>query len=235
MSRRASRILPPLLAVLSFTTQACGGADPVVDIQAGSLAISVSRDGRLAALTAEPGGRDYLPAGTRAPILTLRVGGEDRTPESASFLEADSVLVLDYGEGLEARILVRSRATHATFEIAAVSELGVVDVAIWGPYPTTIDGIIGETVGVVRGEEHAIGLQALNPRTLGGYPWRENDAMPQLDIFESGDFSDLSEEGKRYVLYRVEAAKPDSLGSTLQAYTRSRHGERIIPNWGHER
>jgi hypothetical protein len=45
----------------------------------------------------------------------------------------------------------------------------------------------------------------------------------------------LSEEGKRYVLYRVEAAKPDTFGSTLQAYTRNRHRERVIPNWGHER
>ena len=80
-----------------------------------------------------------------------------------------------------------------------------------------------------------MGLQGLNPRTLGGYPWNENDAMPQLDIFESGDYSDLSEEGKRHVLYRVEAAKPDSFGSTLQAYARNRTRERIIPNWGHER
>lgn len=110
-----------------------------------------------------------------------------------------------------------------------------VHLAIWGPYPTTIRESIGETVGVVRGEGFAMGIQALNPRTLGGYPWNENDAMPQLDIFESGDYSDLKEEGKRHVLYRVEAAKPDSFGSTLQAYVRNRNEARVIPNWGVER
>jgi hypothetical protein len=110
-----------------------------------------------------------------------------------------------------------------------------VHLAIWGPYPTTVRETIGETVGVVRGEGFAMGIQALNPRTLGGYPWNENDAMPQLDIFESGDYSDLAEEGKRYVLYRVEAAKPDSFGSTLQAYVRNRSEARVIPNWGVDR
>jgi len=111
----------------------------------------------------------------------------------------------------------------------------VVRLAIWGPYPTTVRETIGETVGVVRGEGFAMGIQALNPRTLGGYPWNENDAMPQLDIFESGDYSDLAEEGKRYVLYRVEAAKPDFFGSTLQAYVRNRSEARVIPNWGVDR
>jgi len=115
------------------------------------------------------------------------------------------------------------------------SRFSPVDLAIWGPYPTTIRETIGETVGVVRGGGFAMGLQALNPKTLGGFPWNENDAMPQLDIFESGDYTDLDEEGKRSVLYRVEAAKPDSFGSTLQAYVRARSEARVIPNWGVDR
>ncbi|MGD2124381.1 MAG: hypothetical protein PVJ76_21810, partial [Gemmatimonadota bacterium] len=124
---------------------------------------------------------------------------------------------------------------HLTLELVSVSDTDGLELAIWGPYPTTIGETVGETVGVVRDQEIALGLQALNPKTLGGYPWNENDAMPQLDIFESGDFSDLTEEGKRHVLYRVEAAKPDTFGSTLQAYTRQRDEERIVANWGHDR
>jgi hypothetical protein len=85
---------------------------------------------------------------------------------------------------------------------------------------------------VAIGSGFAVGLQALNPRTLGGFPWNENDAMPQLDIFE-GDPTDLSEEGKRGVLYRVEAAKPDATGSTLQAFVRQRDGDRVVENQGH--
>ena len=35
----------------------------------------------------------------------------------------------------------------------------MVDLIIWGPYPTTINKVIGETVGVVQGEEYAMGIQ----------------------------------------------------------------------------
>jgi hypothetical protein len=110
-----------------------------------------------------------------------------------------------------------------------------VELVVWGPYATTISDTIGETVGVVRDSEFAVGIQALNIKTLGGYPWRDNDFPPQIDLFESGDYSDLSAEGKRYVLYRVEAAKPEDFGSTLQAYCRDRSSDRVIENWNHAR
>jgi len=156
-------------------------------------------------------------------------------PESLTFTPADSLLFFRFDENTEATVQVSSHETHLTFELTAISGSEQIELVVWGPYPTVLDNVIGETVGVVQGDTYAIGLQALNMKTLGGYPWNENDAMPQLDIFESGDFSDLSEEGKRHVLYRVEAAKPDSFGSTLQAYTRNRNTNRIIKNWGHVR
>jgi hypothetical protein len=223
------------LAGLFLLSQGCSGPRSGLDIHAGSLGIHITEKGMIGAFSDLASGREYLPSGVPAPLLTLRVHGLDLAPSRAEFEERDSVLTLTYENGLAARVRIGVRPTHASFELVEIPDPMDVEVAIWGPYPTTIDGIIGETVGVVRGEEFAMGLQALNPKTLGGYPWNENDAMPQLDIFEGGDFSDLSEEGKRYVLYRVEAAKPDSFGSTLQAYTRDRSRERIIPNWGHER
>ncbi len=59
--------------------------------------------------------------------------------------------------------------------------------------------------------------------------------MPQFDIFEQEDYSDLNEKNKRETLYRVEAAKPEKFGSTLQAYCRNRTEERIISNLNHEK
>jgi hypothetical protein len=206
-----------------------------IRIQAGSLEIGITGDGSIGSLTDRVTGREYLPSGIPAPVLTLQSGGHDLQPQTAAFDEGQSLLHLTYEGGLEAQVLVGVRSTHATLELVSVTDASRVETAIWGPYPTTIQKTIGETVGVVRGEDFAIGLQALNPKTLGGYPWNDNDAMPQLDIFESGDYSDLSEEGKRHVLYRVEAAKPDTFGSTLQAYTRNRLQERVVSNWGHER
>lgn len=212
----------------------CTGPATELDIPAGSLEIGIDGRGWVVSLQDSRSGAEFLPDDQQVPILTLRTGGEDLVPIRGEFQETDSTLSLDFGSHHQATIQLRVKNTHATFELLSV-EGTPVDLAIWGPYPTTISEIIGETVGVVRGSAFAMGIQGLNPKTLGGYPWNQNDAMPQLDIFESGDYSDLSEEGKRHVLYRVEAAKPDSFGSTLQAYTRNRSTPRVIPNWGHER
>jgi len=118
--------------------------------------------------------------------------------------------------------------------VVSVQSGDAIELCTWGPYPTTLGEEIGETVGIASNMEFTIGLQALNPKTLGGFPWQDNDCMPQLDIFESGDYSDMSEKGKRYVLYRVEAAKPTDFGSTLQAYCRNRDQARIGSNWNHD-
>ena len=234
-SRRPSLFFAAGIASFLCFLSGCFGPDRGVGLRAGSLEIGITEAGMIGSFTDLSSGREYLPTGVEAPLLTLRVAGRDHKPLSAIMDESGTLLTLVYEGGLEARIRIEGKPTHATLELASVSDSAVVEIAIWGPYPTTIRKVIGETVGVVRGEEFAMGLQALNPKTLGGYPWNENDAMPQLDIFESGDYSDLSEEGKRYVLYRVEAAKPDTFGSTLQAYTRDRKLERVVPNWGHER
>jgi len=223
------------LAVTACLLAGCGGGEALLELRAGSLEIRITPEGRIGSFTDTSDGREYLPEGMAPPLLTLRTEHGDLGPESATFDPADSTVTLLFEGGLAATLRLTTRPTHLRLELVEVSDPAIVELAIWGPYPNTIGETIGETVGVVRGEGFGMGIQALNPKTLGGFPWNENDAMPQLDIFESGDYSDLSEEGKRHVLYRVEAAKPDSFGSTLQAYTRNRSRERVIPNWGHER
>ncbi|MGD8276782.1 MAG: hypothetical protein PVH00_02095, partial [Gemmatimonadota bacterium] len=224
---------------LSVLAASCTGPGRLVRIAAGRLEVAIDSRGRITSFTDSGSGREHLPAGHATPLLTLRVDGVDLVPVSATW-DGDTVMALAYDGEAEATVRIEGRGTHATFEILSVTGPdsvpgAAVDLVIWGPYPTTIGDTIGETVGVVRDGTFAIGLQALNPKTLGGFPWNGNDAMPQLDIFESGDYSDLSEAGKRAVLYRVEAAKPDSFGSTLQAYARNRTRPRVVANWGWER
>jgi len=234
-TRRWTGLLRVGVYVAAGWVAGCGDQAWSARIQAGSLEIGITAEGRIGSFRDRDTGREYLPAGVPASLLSLRVEGKYMDPIEAGLEGNGELLRLTYEEGLEALVRIETRATHATFELEAVTGPPEVELAVWGPFPTTIDETIGETVGVVRGESFAMGIQGLNPKTLGGFPWNENDAMPQLDIFESGDFSDLSEEGKRHVLYRVEAAKPDTFGSTLQAYTRNRNVERVISNWGHER
>ncbi len=202
---------------------------------AGTLGLSVDGRGHIVRLVDPRSGRDYRADTVPSPLLSVQVDGELRPPESLVWHRADGTAVLRYAGGVTAEVRVTQKPTHLVLELTAVEPREPVQLVVWGPYATTIGDTIGETVGVVRDSVFAIGLQALNPKTLGGLPWRDNDFPPQLDIFESGDYSDLSEEGKRGVLYRVEAAKPETFGSTLQAYARDRSHARVIANWQHER
>jgi len=54
-----------------------------------------------------------------------------------------------------------------------------IELIVWGPYPTTISEIIGETVGVVRGTDYAMGIQALE--TIGAIEMEEGLPHPMID------------------------------------------------------
>jgi hypothetical protein len=209
--------------------------DDQVIISTLNFHISIDKKGNVNELVDKRSGTNFKFAGQNSPFLSIRVNHKILNPSSLVFEKESDQLVFYYDSvNVEARVKVESKDSHLTFELLDIQPKEDVELVIWGPYPTTINKSIGETVGVVRGEKFAMGIQALNPKTLGGYPWNENDCMPQIDIFEGDDYSDLSEEGKRYVLYRVEAAKPEDFGSTLQAYCRNRSEDRIIENWQHQ-
>ena len=222
-----------LLYTLLVSLWSCGTS--YQELETHFLSVGIDEMGHVVSLYDKSGHKEYIPEGISAPILSIRIKDSVINPVSMK-VDADNQLIklLFPVEEITAEVKYEAKETHLNFELVHIEHVDLIDLIIWGPYPTSIDKIIGETVGVVRGESYAIGLQSLNIKTLGGYPWKENDCMPQLDIFDGDDPSDLNEAGKRYVLYRVEAAKPDTFGSTLQAYCRNRNRLRIIENWGHE-
>lgn len=194
--------------------------------------ISLNNQGQVIAFTDNSTDLDYHYKDTLSSLLSIWKNGRDIHPQNAKLDSDTRILSLTFPGDHTAAVKIEEKESHITFELISLTNSEDVELVSWGPYPTTINGVIGETVGVVRNKDFAIGIQSLNPKTLGGYPWTDNDEMPQIDIFEGGDYSDLSRAGKRYVLYRVEAAKPTDFGSTLQAYTRNRNKERTIKNWG---
>jgi hypothetical protein len=109
---------------------------------------------------------------------------------------------------MTATVRVEAGTNHLTLELIDVQPPGQADIAQWGPYPTRLRQTVGEVVGVVRGDGFALGLQALNIKTLGGFP--END------------------EGNAD---RPYAAAPTAWGSVLQAYSMDRSKPRSIAVW----
>jgi len=177
---------------------------------------------------------DYCVDQIRSPILSLKIDSTILSPTGAHFTEDNGRISFEFENGIIAEVDVVPKEKYITFELISVSDDSHIDAAMWGPFATSINESIGETIGIAQNDQFTIGLQALNPKTLGGYPWKDNDHLPQMDIFEQDNYDDLSNP-TRGVLYSVEAAKPTLFGSTLQAYTRNRKRDRIIENWNHDR
>lgn len=193
--------------------------------------LSMDKKGMLTRLEPADKKSNLLAKAEASPLLSVLVGKTRLLPTSGLFSAADSSFTLRFPQAIEVRVRVFARRRHLSFEVLSVSPAARVDAVIWGPYQTTLGSSIGETVGIVQGTDYTVGLQALNTKTLGGYPWKDNDHLPQLDIFSQPDFDSL-DNPKRFVLYSLEAAKPTRHGGSVQAYTRNRSTDRIIANWG---
>ena len=185
------------------------------------------------ALTDPITGKNHLVQDSIVSLMSLRVDGVIQISKAAEFIK--DILYLQFEGERTAQIKVMEKKSYITFELLALTKAEEVDLILWGPYSTSINKIIGETIGVVRGETFALGIQSLNLKTLGGYPWHESDRMPQLDIFRTGDNTDMATQTDDGVLYRVEAAQPIPGGSSLQAYSRNRNKARIVEDFNHEK
>ncbi|MBW2220778.1 MAG: hypothetical protein JRF40_15020, partial [Deltaproteobacteria bacterium] len=199
-----------------------------------SLQVTIGESGELTGLIDKKTKTNYLPEEETPHLLSIRVNGEIEASSKAT-MEKGIITLFYKNTDVTIQVKPIEKNTHISFEVLDVTNNEKVELITWGPYPTTLNKIIGETVGVVQGEEYAVGIQALNIKTLGGYPWNESDRMPQFDIFEQDDPTDMRPEKARGVLYRIEAAKPTETGSSLQAYCRNRTEDRIIQDFSHEK
>ncbi|NNF34353.1 MAG: hypothetical protein HKN68_09605 [Saprospiraceae bacterium] len=204
----------------------------IVEVSTSHLVIAINNKGNIDNLTDKTTRKNHLATDTLTSLLSLRINHQFYPPQSACVQE--DVLTLYYEYDIKAEVKVEEAPSYLTFELISLNKKDTVDLVLWGPYHTTIGNVIGETVGVVRSEEYAIGIQALNIKTLGGYPWNESDRMPAFDIFSQEDIDNMHPDADGSVLYRVEAAKPTLSGSSLQSYSRNRTKERIIEEFNHK-
>jgi hypothetical protein len=175
------------------------------------LAVRIDDTGAVRSMMDRSSQREYLAAEQPSPLLGIRIGGQFQAPRAMQRDESKGTLTLQYSDGVAAVVKAVTKATHISLELVSIDSPEKVEVVVWGPYPTRIKETIGETVGVVRDGEFALGIQALNVKTLGGYPVAESDVMAG----------------------RGDTAQATDFGSVLQAFTRNRSGDRVAPNWGH--
>ncbi len=199
---------------------------------AGPFRMKVSEKGTVTTLADATTGRNYIAANQPSPLMQVRVNGKYLLPLTCAADPGKTLLTLSFEGNRTAKVSVTAKPTHLVFRLDEFSGADSTDLMVWGPYPTSISETVGETVGVVRDSVYAIGIQALNLKTLGGFPTEENDIEPAYDIFETNSLIDVSDSVK--VIYRGHTAKKEPFGSIIQAYCRNRNRERIISNWAHD-
>ncbi len=225
--------LSALSFVLSIIIFSCSTKTDniIIELSTESFKLTLNDKGSFVNLIDARTGTDYRLSDTLAPLMTVRVKNQILQPTSAS--ANDNIITLDFKNDVVATIKIENKGTHFTFELLSLTNNDKVELIVWGPYPTSIQKTISETVGVVRDDNFAIGIQALNIKTLGGYPWNESDRMPEFDIFKEAEPNKMHPQSDGSVLYRVEAAMPLPNGSSLQAYCRNRNTERIYADVDH--
>ena len=146
-------------------------------------------------------------AGEPAYLLGIKVNGEILDPDG--FQSHKKGLTYAFPGGYKADLQVVNKGTHLRIELLALNGPEEVEAILWGPFKTTISETIGEYVGVVRNQDFAIGIQALNVKTSGGALENDEGFVPQ----------------------RGTAALEHEYGSSLQAFCINRTQAREINVW----
>ena len=178
-----------------------------------TFSLKISGSGQIVSLVDLVHTQERLAPEHPAPLVTVKIGDAVEQPVSAEFQQEPQVIRLLYAAGdITVDVAVREKGTHVSFEIVAVEPVDRVDAIIWGPYPVTINQTVGEVVGVVRDDKYAVGIQALNVKTIGGYP----------------------ETAEGLSGFRGQTAVAHPWGSVLQAYSLDRSRPRAVAAWnGH--
>lgn len=173
--------------------------------------LMVSATGMVTQLRDPSTGINYLAQGQTAPLLQIKWDTAWEQPATALYNAKTKLLRLQYPDrDIQVEVKIIASATHISFRVVGVSKKEMIKAVCWGPFPTSIQKTIGEVVGVVRNDSYAIGLQALNAKTLGGILGNEGG-------------SDDS---------RGNTAVAQPYGSSLQAYCLNRDRLRRLSVWG---
>lgn len=206
-----------------------------VSFQTEHFKLSINQSGKVTEMLDRSANKNYLAADQVSYLLSVRRNGNITNPNSLQWRKKSSEIVLSFADKNSATIKVNQVADYISFELTKLTNAFNAELVIWGPYPTIIGDTIGEVVGVVRNKDFAIGIQALNIKTLGGHTLAESDIQPSYDVFSGGNKVDVLQDDMNKQLYRGDVAKHMPYGSSLQAYCRNRNIDRVIENWSHPR
>lgn len=197
-----------LMALMGLVVS-CNSKD--FELSTKTLSISLDNQGRLTSIQDKRDGTEYLAMNQEAPLLSIQ-NPKDSIPQHPRSADMDSqaqTIGLSFDNGARIEVAYVEKEGYLSFEVVSAQPIEKVPAIVWGSYPVSIEGIVGEVVGVARNEDFAIGLQALNLKTTGG----------ELTNDEGG------------VENRKGAATKTDFGCTLNAFSIDRSIGRTADVW----
>lgn len=177
-----------------------------LNLKTNSLKLQISETGIVEKLVDLKNSKNYV-AQEIAYLISIKVKGDVIHPTKMKSKKDE--LTFSFDGGFEVKVNVTNKKDYLRFEAVSVAKESEVQALLWGPYKTTISGVIGDFVGVVRNNDYAIGFQTLNIKTTGG----------EL----------VNDEG--VVMGRGTAAVPQDYGSSIQAFCINRSNPQEITVW----
>ena len=183
----------------------------VVEISTENLIVGITAKGNLAFIIDKNTGVDYLYKQEPSSLLSIKNPKDTiaQRPISMKIDREKNIISLNFKSGAVVDLKVEEHDEYFTLELVKATPLNKVPAVVWGPYPISIKGVIGEVVGIARNSDFAIGLQSLNVKTTGGQLNNDEGDVPS----------------------RKGVASKTDFGCTLNAFAIDRTKERTADIW----
>ncbi len=149
-----------------------------------SFSFSLDETGVLSRLTDTSTGTNYLQTEKARSLISIYLDEEMVVPSSMTVSGND--LTFTFDEGVTAIVEVEEKANYINLEVTSLENKTDKDLRylFWGPIPVDIQDTIADTLGVVYNDDYAIGMMALNVKTVGSFPQDVPDVYPRVNWTE---------------------------------------------------
>lgn len=150
---------------------------------------------------------------------------KDKNPcEISHIYLKDNLLIYQFTD-IEDEVIIKltSKEDYTVFEVEKCPES--FDFITIGPIVTKLNDVVGDVIGVVQGEDAAIGIQALNIKTLAGFPPELSSHIIHINKESTSSLTVGNTE------YHTSVAYSMPFGSVLQLFCENRKKDRIKSVW----
>ena len=165
--------------------------------------LSLDENGSVTELTDIASDVNYA-AGESAFLIAIKEEGQLLNP--VDFQVRGDLITYHFPGDLSIDLKVQSKGSYLRMEVEGISDTGRTDAILWGPIKTTIGETVGEFVGVVRNQDYAIGIQALNVKTTGGRLVDDQGFVPPR-----GSAALAQEYGSSIQAFCIDRTRPQSI------------------------